>query len=77
MMDVSLKIPRLITVTDYHEFFNIEDILREFNPRLRCKEIGHDGFDYVGVVYIGRKPNKTMIRELARKQGFNLESCGY
>ena len=73
MTQVELKLPRLIEVSDYHEFRNIEDMLKQLNKTLRCAEVGFTGSHYVGVIYKGRRPGKAELREQARRQKMVLE----
>lgn len=72
MYIVNLKLPRLITVSDYHEFQDLEDKLRILKKDLRVAEVGFDNGEYVGVVYTGRKPGKLELRELADEQDIEL-----
>ena len=69
----TIKLPVLITAADYHEFGDVEAVLKKLNRSLRCAEVGFNGSEYVGVVYAGRKPVKAELRDLAAEQRVVLE----
>lgn len=73
MSKLTLKLPRLIQCGDYHEFDEVQSTLRNLvgNNLVKVKEIGMTD-SYVGVVYIGKKPSKDQLKELAAKQGISL-----
>lgn len=64
-----LQLPKLVECTDYHEFSNIQDILRLLigHGSIKVKEIGFNG-RYVGVVYLNTKPTQAEIEALAVSQ---------
>ncbi len=73
-MRIELTFPKLMRVSDYHEFRNLEYYLQQMSKQIKVKEIAHVGGEYVGIVYIGNlkdPPNAHMIRnvqERARKE---------
>lgn len=51
------KLPRIVEVSDYHEFNTYQEILRSIfdDKSFKVKEVGfYDGF-YVGVAYYGKQ----------------------
>lgn len=72
MYSIEVKLPRLITADDYHEFGRIEYTLRKLNGDLSCCEVGFDGTDYVGVVYCGEMPGFDELCKLAQEQDIYL-----
>ena len=71
---MELKLPNLVFVSDYHEFssvaFHVNCLLAK--GTVRVAEIGHNGADYVGVVYTGRKPGQKTINALLEQKGVGL-----
>lgn len=63
---MELTLPKLVTAQDYHYFHDYEMMLRQIDKTLRCAEVGFDeGYGcYIGVVYAGRKPSKSVIASL-------------
>ena len=60
-------------VTDFDDYHYIEDYAYDLNKifkeKIRYAEVGFSG-RYWGVFYVGRKPNKAVIKELLDKAGF-------
>ena len=76
MSKVTVTLPRLVCVTDYHEFDQISDTINDLLDKrvVRVKEIGFArGDGYVGVVYTGRRPNAAQLKELCTKHKIDLE----
>lgn len=73
MSAVELNLPKMIAVRDYHELKNIDYLLRKLNPGLRCREVGFDGVEYVGVIYFGAQLTKAELQVLANKEEISLE----
>lgn len=71
-MFLSIQLPRLVTVDDYHEFPELSrHMIKMSNHRgVKVSEVGFDEDSglYVGVVYVGRKPSKRVIDQLAHIQ---------
>lgn len=60
-------LPRLVRVIDYHEFDCVQDNMRLLLPTIKVKEIGFDGFEYIGIAYTGNlkdKANRHMIYKI-------------
>lgn len=72
-MKSALKLPNLITCDDYHEFPDVQDMLRHLtgSNAIKVKEVCFNG-NYVGVVYIGAKPDRAVIARLAKAQSVEL-----
>lgn len=74
---VTLKLPRLVTANDYHEFADIQRLLRIVTDRkVHVYEVGFDVdySEYVAVVYVGRKPSKRVIGQLAHIQKLSWDT---
>jgi hypothetical protein len=68
-MKLKLELPQIIEVRDYHEFDEIEDTLNQLgiSPKIKLKEVGFDGYCYVGIAYAGNlkaKKNKFVLKKL-------------
>lgn len=65
--------PVVADFRDYHDIDEFADTLNKvFDVKIRCAEVGFSGH-YWGVFYVGRKPNKAVIKELLDKAGFEPE----
>lgn len=75
MNKVTVALPRLVCVSDYHEFDQISDTINNLLDKkvVRVKEIGFAEGEYVGVVYTGHQPNTTQLKELCTKNKITLE----
>lgn len=73
MTAVELNLPKMLITRDYHELRDIDYLLRELNPGLRCREVGFDGTEYVGVIYFGAQLTKAELQALADKEGISLQ----
>lgn len=58
MTEISIKLPRLVYVDDYHEFRYLEDLLRDMasTRRIKVAELGLENgapgtCRYIGIVY--------------------------
>ena len=70
-MDAAIKLPKLITASDYHYFNDFSCSLTKLVGRkIKIEEVGFDSDHgrYVGVVFAGRKPSKQVIGQLAHIQ---------
>ena len=70
-MKVSIDLPQVIDVDDYHEFGFLEDILADLgiNPKVKMKEVGFDG-RYIGIAYVGNlkdRKNKVLLETLRKR----------
>lgn len=70
-MKIEATLPVLVLAQDYHEFGVIQDHMRLLNRKIRVKELGCNG-NYVGIVYMGRQPNKATIRKMLEAKGIDL-----
>lgn len=50
MNKLTIDLPKIITVADYHEFDVVGDLLKTLNEDIEVEEIGFDG-TYFGVIY--------------------------
>jgi len=74
-----INLPNIVTVSDYHEFDHIVDIIIDLcnTKQIKLKEIGmaylRSGPKYVGVLYTENVPNKQEIENLLAKKGIKIE----
>lgn len=70
------NLPTLIDADDYHEFPEKERFLQQItgSKSVKVKEIGFDAPRYIGVVYTGRMPGKTVINKLLEDKGIVLSN---
>ena len=66
------NLPKLIEVTDYHEFNDIETYIQLIDRNLKCEEIGFSAPQYVGIIYY-KKYTKKQVKELLKKSEIELE----
>ncbi len=71
-MEVMVKFPRTIDVEDYHEFGEMERILRLLNHKIRVTELGFDENRgcYIGLIHMNTRAHKKLIKELSAKLVF-------
>jgi len=71
-MEVMVKFPRTINAEDYHEFVEMEQVLRQLNTKIRVTEIGFDENRrcYVGLIHMNTAAHKKLIKELSAKLVF-------
>ena len=70
-MKIEATLPVLVLAHDYHEFGVIQDHMQLLNRKLKVKELGCNG-NYVGIVYMGRQPNKATIRKMLEAKDIDL-----
>lgn len=61
------KLPVLTFAEDYHQFHVIQSNLRLIAPKIKVKELGFYGGEYVGIIYKGnlRSPeNKAVVKQV-------------
>lgn len=68
---ISIALPQIISVQDYHEFNDIVNNLETLSnskQKIKYKELTEyfDGY-YFGVIYSGQMPKKDEIKKLAKK----------
>lgn len=63
---VTLRLPRVITATDYHEFGDIERILKYKLgvEGVYVTEVGFVSPEYVGVVHMDTESHNQLVMEL-------------
>jgi hypothetical protein len=60
-----LKLPGVLKVRDYHEFYQAEDFFKQLGLKIRIQDLGVYCAEYVGIVYVGPKTNpkvKALIK---------------
>lgn len=71
-MQIDILVPQLVLARDYHDFDEMNRIVRLLNPRLGVAEISYIGQgDYMGVIYLDQVPHVSVIRELAQQQNID------
>jgi hypothetical protein len=68
-MEVLVKFPRTIEVQDYHEFAEMERVLRHLNGKIRVTELGFEGSAYIGLIHMNTAAHKKLIKELSARLG--------
>lgn len=64
MAKININIPCVIEVPDYHQFESVKEILCSFlDGKIKVSEIS-DEDGYLAVVYVGKKPNNSIIKKL-------------
>lgn len=67
---VTATFPQVLNFADYHDIDCFaSDLNKVFDVKIRCAEVGFSGH-YWGVFYVGRKPNKAIVKQLLDKAGF-------
>jgi hypothetical protein len=63
---VTLDLPRVITVMDYHEFRHLQSFMREDLglADVYVTEVGFDAPMYVGLVHLDTESHNQMVMEL-------------
>ena len=71
-MEVMVKFPRTIEVQDYHEFAEMERVLRHLNGKIRVTELGCDENRgaYIGLIHMNTAAHKKLIKSLSAKLEF-------
>jgi hypothetical protein len=75
---VSIVLPKIVKVGDYHEFDSMTDTLNELIekgfPKVKSEELGYcDGKGYIGILYVGLKPSKAVIKQMLEENKIKLE----
>jgi hypothetical protein len=75
---VSIVLPKIIKVGDYHEFDSMAETLNELVekgfPKVKAEEIGYcGGKGYIGVLYVGLKPSKAVIKQMLDENKIKLD----
>jgi hypothetical protein len=71
-MNITVNLPVIIEVSDYHEFDDMERAYKKLNPCIKIKELGFN-MRYIGIAYFGslNEPNaKSMIDRITKQKGF-------
>ena len=72
-MTVNITLPTILKFDDYH---NIDDLVYNVNlistEKIKGKEIGFDGKNYVGIFYTKTLPSKSEINELLKQNNITL-----
>lgn len=61
---VSLLLPQLIFVDDYHEFHHLENIFQELGLQVLVEEIGFVDTQYVGVIHTNTEEERATVQQL-------------
>jgi hypothetical protein len=71
-MNVDIRVPQLVLAGDYHDFDEMNRVVRLLNPRLGVAEISYIGQgQYLGVIYLDQVPHVSVIRQLAQQQNIH------
>lgn len=79
-MKVSVDLPAVISVDDYHEFKVLETQLRTLGMKgVKIKELNlnHDTREYEGLVYVGLLPHAVEKEHLARLKKIEMDWDAY
>ena len=73
MAKISIKLPVIVMVDDYHEFWFLEKHFKKLNKSIKLIEEGFDynTKNYVGIVYTGKTPSKKAIKALCAECDFD------
>lgn len=72
-MTVKISLPCVMTFDDYHHIDDFVDKLNEITKeKIKGKEIGFDGQNYVGIIYTERQPTKSEIDDILSKNNIKL-----
>jgi len=67
-MNVTIKLPQVIVVEDYHEFSSVQEYFQSLNPKIKVKEVGSN-CSYTGIAYIGNLDdfeNKKLLQKIRK-----------
>jgi hypothetical protein len=69
------KYLNIVFAYDYHDFSTMEDAYKQIGLTLKVKEVGFDAHHgrYVGVVYTGRRPTKSIVTALLKNKKIFLD----
>ena len=75
---VSIVLPKIVKVGDYHEFDSMADTLNELIekgfPKVKAEELGYSrSKGYIGVLYVGLKPSKAVIKQMLEESKIKLD----
>lgn len=74
-MKVDIRVPQLVLAVDYHDFDEMNRVVRLLNPQLGVAEISYIGRgQYLGVIYLDQVPHLSVIRELAQQQALDVSA---
>jgi hypothetical protein len=64
-----VKLPTLVYARDYHDFDFMKDAYDQLKMNVKVEELGFDdhSYEYVGLVFKGRRPSKAKIDALLKK----------
>lgn len=63
-MDVTVSLPIIIKVDDYHEFYVLESYFKKLNGKIKVMEAGFNG-KYLGIVYVKKDSEYKAIKKKA------------
>ena len=69
-----VNVPRVVVAEDYHEFNEMQYVLDFVLPGVKVIEIGFDGWNYVGLIYTGPQPKKSIVAQLLDDSCVELEN---
>ena len=75
-MKIEVDLPRIVRCGDYHDFEYLADDIKDHlnpKPKIKVKELGNAGFQYVGVAYVGKMPSKKVINKLLEDAEIELQ----
>jgi hypothetical protein len=62
MKKVELNIPYALKVKDYHDLYDYAKMFKNLSVLIEMEEIGFDGTDYIGIVYIDKGSEYEALR---------------
>lgn len=72
-MTVNITLPTIMKFDDYHHIDDFVDKLNEITKeKIKGKEIGFDGQNYVGIIYTKTLPSKSEIDTLLKQNNITL-----
>lgn len=72
-MTINISLPCVMTFDDYHHIDDFVDKLNEITKeKIKGKEIGFDGQNYVGIIYTKTLPSKSEIDTLLKQNNITL-----
>lgn len=72
-MTINISLPCVMTFDDYHHIDDFVDKLNEITKeKIKGKEIGFDGQNYVGIIYTKTQPSKSEIDIILKQNKITL-----
>lgn len=64
---ITIKVPYAKIFDDYHEIEHFADGIPLGKVKLKCYECGFDGYYYIGLFYVGRRPSNQEIKLIVQR----------